>query len=65
MWLRKDELNSELKEDEILDEVEINGTLWIEIADEKGVEYVQSKNRATIDKKVIFAQDEFCESGGE
>lgn len=38
MWIRNADRNGQ----EILDEVEIGGTLWVEIPDEKGVECVQS-----------------------
>jgi hypothetical protein len=39
--MRKDELICKLREEEIIDSVEIDGVEWIEISEEKGVGYVQ------------------------
>lgn len=44
MWIRKDDLSWELKNKESLDWVDINGTIWIEIPDEKGGPDLQHKD---------------------
>ena len=49
MWIR----NEDRKGQEILDEVEIDGYLWVEIPDEKGVENVQSSFERRFDKDNI------------
>ena len=41
MWIT----NEDRKGQEVLDEVEIDGDLWVEVADEKGDEDVQSKTK--------------------
>jgi len=41
MWLRAKDLGRELRKEEILDWVEIDGIVWVEILDGKGALYVQ------------------------
>jgi len=61
MWIRNEDRNGQ----QILDEVKIGGTLWVEIQDEKGVEDVQPKNRITTSEKVVSAQDVLCQLGNK
>lgn len=56
MWIT----NEDRKGQEVLDEVEIDGDLWVEVADEKGDEDVQSKNRIKTGEETVSAQDELC-----
>jgi len=49
MWIR----NEDRKCQEVLDEVEIDGSLWVEIPDKKGVENVQSSFERELDKNDI------------
>jgi len=51
MWIRNEDRNGQ----RVLDEVEIGGTLWVEILDEKGGEDVQPKNRITTSKETVSA----------
>jgi len=44
MWIRKDDLRRGLRNKESLDWVDINGTIWIEISDEKGGLDLQHKD---------------------
>lgn len=53
MWLRKVDLNYGFREEEILDEVEIDGMLWVEIEDEKGDEDVQSSFKRTLGQDAL------------
>ncbi len=64
MWLRRDELSCELREEEIIDSVEIDGVEWIEIPDKKGVGHVQpnagrrfSKNNIPLEACLEEAND--------
>lgn len=50
MWIRNEDRNGQ----RILDEVEIDGTLWVEIQ-EKGDEDVQPKDRITTSKETVSA----------
>ena len=52
MWIR----NEDRKCQEVLDEVEIDGSLWVEIPDKKGVEDVQSSFERELDKNNIPAK---------
>ena len=52
MWIR----NEDRKCQEVLDEVEIDGSLWVEIPDKKGVEDVQSSFERELDKNNIPAE---------
>ena len=52
MWIR----NEDRKCQEVLDEVEIDGSLWVEIPDKKGVEDVQSSFERELDKNDIPAE---------
>ncbi len=54
MWIRNEDRNGQ----QILDEVEIDGTLWVEIQDEKGVQHVQSGFKRGFGKNTI--QIEAC-----
>jgi hypothetical protein len=59
MWIRNEDRNGQ----KVLDEVEIDGTLWVEIPDEKGDEDdVFAKNRTRAGKEIIPAQNELCKS---
>lgn len=49
MWIR----NEDRKCQEVLDEVEIDGSLWVEIPDKKGVENVQSSFERELNKNDI------------
>jgi hypothetical protein len=49
MWIRNADRNGQ----EILDEVEIDGTLWVEIPDEKGVVNVQPNIEGKSGKNAI------------
>ncbi len=51
MWIRNEDRNGQ----RVLDEVEIGGTLWVEILDKKGDEDVQPKNRIRSSEKVVSA----------
>ena len=51
MWIRNEDRNGQ----RVLDEVEIGGTLWVEILDKKGDENVQPKNRITTSKETVSA----------
>ena len=51
MWIRNQDRNSQ----RVIDEVEIDGTLWVEIQDEKGDENVQPKNRIATSKEAVSA----------
>lgn len=53
MWLRAKELKCELRKEEILDWVEIDGIVWVEIPDEKGALYVQPDIKRGSGKDVI------------
>ena len=53
MWLRRDEFNGKLKDEEIVDWVVIDGTVWIEIPDAKGGRCVQSSIKRNPDKNII------------
>jgi len=53
VWLRRDELNSKLREEEIQDWVEIDGIVWVEIPNEKGALYVQPDIKRGSGKDVI------------
>jgi hypothetical protein len=61
MWIRNEDRNGQ----KILDEVEIDGVLWVEIQEEKGVEDVQSEDRGKPDKKVVSSQDVLCQLGNK
>ena len=52
MWIR----NEDRKCQEVLDEVEIGETLWVEISDKKGAENVQSSFERELDKNNIPAK---------
>lgn len=52
MWIR----NEDRKCQEVLDEIEIDGRLWIEIPNKKGVENVQSSFERRFDKNNIPAK---------
>lgn len=49
MWMR----NEDRKGQEVLDEVEIDGTLWVEVPDKKGSEYVQSSIKRRVGENII------------
>ena len=49
MWMR----NEDRRYQKVLDEVEINGTLWVEVPDEKGAENVQSGFEREFDKNNV------------
>jgi hypothetical protein len=53
MWLRARDLKCELRKEEILDWVEIDGTIWIEIPDGKGASYVQPNIEGRLGKNAI------------
>ena len=61
MWIT----NEDRKGQEVLDEVEIDGDRWVEVADEKGDEDVQSENRTKTGEEAVSAQDELCKFGDE
>ena len=52
MWIRNEDRNGQ----RIIDEVEIDGTLWVEIPDEKGVNNVQSGIERGSGKDIIQAE---------
>jgi len=56
MWLIAKDLRCELKDSEILDWVEIDGTVWVEIPDEKGASYVQPKLERKFGENAIPAE---------
>lgn len=49
MWIR----NEDRKGQQVLDEVEIGGTLWVEIPDEKGGECVQPGIKCECSKNLV------------
>ena len=49
MWIRNEDRNGQ----RVLDEVEIGGTLWVEIPDEKGGKYVQPGIRRECNKNLV------------
>lgn len=52
MWIR----NAERNDQEVLDWVEISGTLWVEVKDEKGVEDVHAGIERESDKNPLQAE---------
>jgi len=60
VWIRNEDRNGQ----KIIDEVEIDGTIWVEIPDKKGVGYVQpnagrrfSKNNIPLEACLEEAND--------
>ena len=49
MWVRNEDRNGQ----KVLDEVEIGGTLWVEIPDEKGGECVQPGIKRDCNKNLV------------
>ena len=60
-WIR----NDERKNQQVLSEIEIDGTLWVEVSDEKGVENVFAKNRTEAGKEAVSFKNELCELGSK
>jgi len=53
MWLRKDGLDGKLGKGEIMDWVEIEGVIWVEIPDKKGVMDVQPNIKREVSKNSL------------
>jgi len=53
MWLRKDELDGKLGKDKITDWVDIEGIIWVEIPDKKGVMNVQPSIKREVSKNSL------------
>ncbi len=52
MWVRNEDRNGQ----QILDEVEIDGTLWVEIPDGKGAQHVQPGIKREYSKNLVSAE---------
>ena len=52
MWIR----NEDRKRQQILDEVEIGGTLWVEIPDGKGAQHVQPGIKRECSKNLVSVE---------